>query len=303
MSSLSSFNQIDRRRGVPLVVLATLLWGSTFAVLKMQLATDVRPSTLIVGRFAVAAVVLSPWLRGGRKLWAASAELGVLLWAGYATQTIGLRYTGVGRSAFLTSAGVVLVPVYTRLTGRPVGRLVWPAAAVALAGVALLGRDTIAGPLNRGDAWTLACTVVWAAYICRLERYAAALPSTALVAGHLLVVAAISVVWAAADGTLAMPGAGYPWAAVLYLGLFTTALTTWLQTVGQRYLPAAEAAVLFTLEPVFASAFGWWLLADRLGGRGLVGAGLILSAAAMAQVPDRRVNHGDTEARRRGAES
>ncbi len=230
--------------------------------------------------------MLSPFVRRGRRLWAAAVELGVLLWGGYATQTIGLRYTSVGRSAFLTSSGVVLVPVYTRLRGGRVGPMVWPAAAVAVAGVGLISHDLVGVPFNRGDVWTLACTVIWSAYIYRLEGFAAALPTAALTATHLLVVAALSLAWATFDGTL-VPRTGYPVRPVLYLGLACTAATTWLQTLGQRWLPAARVAVLYTLEPVWAAAFGYALLGDRLGPRGLAGAALILTAAGLSQVRTR----------------
>ena len=270
---------------MPPVVLAALLWGSTFVVVKAQLRADVPPAALVAGRFAVATAVFLPFVRGGRRLWLASLELGGLLWVGYATQVVGLRYTTVDRSAFLASSGVALVPLYAKLTGRRVGRLVWAAAALALAGVALLGGDAIAGPFNRGDAWTLLCTVTWAAYIARLGRHAAALPAAALTANHLLVVTALAVAWSTLDGTIRVTvHPGYPWPAVLYLGLATTAATTWLQTTGQRWLPAAEAAVLLTLEPVFAAAFGWCVLGDRLGPRGWAGAAMILAAAGLAQV-------------------
>ena len=284
MTTAPEMTSHRRRLGVPLIVATTLLWGSTFAIVKTQVRSTVTPDTLVAGRFVLAAVVLLPFVRGGRRLWTAAAELGVLLWAGYATQTVGLRYTTVGRSAFLTTAAVALVPVYTKLAGGRVGRFVWPAAAVAVAGVALLGGDAIAGPPNRGDAWTLACTLVWSAYIYRMERHAAVLPPAALTAAQVIVVAALSVAWAILRRSPILPGVGYPWLAIAYLGLATTALTTWLQTLGQRFVPAAEAAVLFTLEPVFAAAFGWVLLGDRLGPAGLAGGGLVLAAAALAQV-------------------
>ncbi len=271
-----------------MVVLTTMLWGSTFVAVQ-RAESSVSASGLILGRFALAAAVLSPFVRGGRRLWAASVELGVLLWAGYASQTIGLRYTTVGRSAFLTGSGAILVPIYTRLGGGRVGRFVWPAAGVAVVGVYLLSHEVAAvsggfgQPFNRGDAWTLGCAAVWSAYIYRLERFATTLPTAALTATHLLVVAGLSVLWAAADGSL-IPGPHYPWLAVLYLGLACTAATTWLQTLGQRWLPAARVAVLYTLEPVWASAFGYVLIDDRLGPRGLCGAALILTAAGLSQV-------------------
>ena len=274
-----------RAGGATLIVFTTMLWGSTFVVVQ-RAELSMPASGLVLGRFAVAAAVLLPFVRGGRRLWAASVELGLLLWAGYATQTIGLRYTTVGRSAFVTGCCVVGVPVWTRLAGGRVGRMVWPAAAVAVAGITLLSHDVVGQSFNRGDAWTLGCTVVWSLYIYRLERFARALPTAALTATHLLVVAALAAAWAAFDGTL-VPRRPYPWAVVLYLGLATTAATTWLQTLGQRWLPAAQAAVLYTLEPVWASVFGFVLIGDRLGPRGLGGAALILAAAALSQLGPR----------------
>ncbi len=272
--------------GVLILLLTTFLWGTTFVV-SQQTLRAFPVGQLLFGRFAVAAAVFLPFLRPGRRLWLAAAELGVLLWAGYATQTVGLPYTSVARSAFITSLPVVFVPVAAGLLGRVVGPVVWVAAGLALAGVGLLCND--GGRPNVGDLWTVACAVTWAAYIVRLETFARAFPAPHLTAAQLVVVAGLCGGWVAASpAAVVRPGHGYPGVAVVYLGLAATALTTWLQAVGQRVVPAARTAVLYTLEPVFATLFAWAVLHKRPGPAGGVGAVLILAAAVLAQLPARR---------------
>jgi len=235
--------------------------------------------------------VFTPFLRGGRRLWMASIELGVLLWIGYATQTIGLQYTTVGRSAFITSLHVIFVPAFAGLLGRSARPMIWLAAAIALAGVGLLSHD--GSPPNAGDWWTLGCALSWAIYITRMETFANALPARELTAAHLWVVAILSAAWSIGAREQLGP---IPWAAILYLGLAATAVTTWLQAVGQRLVSAPHAAVLYTMEPVWAATFGWFVLRERLGARGWVGAALILTAALLTQVPG-RAKRGDRTSR------
>jgi len=145
-------------RGIALLTFTTFLWGTTFIVTKHTL--DHFPaSELILGRFLVAGIIFLPFLRLGKKLWLAAFELGFLLWVGFATQTIGLRYTTVDRSAFITAMHVIFVPVFAGMMGRSTRLLVWLAALVSLAGVGLLSHD--GSPPNRGDLWTLACAISW----------------------------------------------------------------------------------------------------------------------------------------------
>jgi drug/metabolite transporter (DMT)-like permease len=266
-----------------ILTFTTFIWGTTFVVTKQSLNGQFPASLLVLARFLVAGVIFLPFLRGGRKLWLAAGELGVLLWLGFALQTIGLRYTSATRSAFLTSMHVILVPAFSGLLGRSARSLIWVAAAMALLGCGLLSHD--GSPPNIGDLWTVMCAVTWAIYIARLETFAQALPSKQLTAAHLWVVVALSAVWTwQAHEPI---GGDIPWFAIFYLGIAATAGTTWLQTVGQRWVSAPQAAVLYTMEPVWAAVFAWIILQERLGPRGWAGAGLILAAAAMTALPAR----------------
>ena len=270
-------------RGVLILLLTTFLWETTLVVAQGTLK-KLPAGQLLLGRFGLATAVFLPFLRRGRRLWLASAELGLLLWAGYATQTVGLPYTSVPRSAFITSLPVIFVPAMAGLLGRVVRPVVWVAAVTALAGVGLLCND--GGPPNVGDLWTVACAVTWAVYIVRLETFAKVVPALHLTAAQLLVVTALCGGWVVVSPAAAvLPGPGYPWRPVVYLALAATAATTWMQAVGQRIVPAAQTAVLYTLEPVFATTVAFLAYHEWPGVGGTVGAVLILAAALLAQWP------------------
>ena len=266
-----------------LLTLTTFIWGTTFVVTKQALA-GVSPAALIFGRFVVAAVVFVPLLRFNRKLWQAAAELGVLLWLGFATQTIGLATTTVGRSAFITSLHVIVVPMLGTIGRRKTTASIWIAAVTAVVGVGLLCHD--GSPPNRGDLWTLLCAISWAVYIVRLERWMTILPAGPLTAAQLVVVTSLSAGWLIESHPAVGP---IPWIAIGYLGVAATAATTWFQAVGQKSVPAPQAAVLYTLEPVWAALFGGLVLHELLGPRGIIGVTFIVLAAVTSQRPWRHL--------------
>ncbi|MCS6867954.1 MAG: DMT family transporter [Thermus sp.] len=269
-------------RGYALGLLAlnllTLLWGTTFVVVKGAVA-EMPPSLLVFLRFLLASLFFLPWaFRLPRGVWGPGLELAFWLLLGYASQAVGLLYTSASRSAFITALNVVLVPLLLSLVGRRVPG-VWLAALLALLGVGLLSYDPRQPPLNLGDLWTLLTALTYALYIVRLEVHAKAFPALPLTAVQVFGTAFLALPWTLAEGVRLE---GVPWGAVLYLGVMATALTTWLQTWGQRYVPAPQAAILYTLEPVWATLFAFLLLGERLGLSGLLGASLVLLATFQA---------------------
>ncbi|BDG15398.1 MULTISPECIES: DMT family transporter [Thermus] len=258
--------------------LVTLIWGTTFVVVKGAVG-EMAPSLLVLLRFLVATAFFLPFaLRLPRGIWGPGLELSFWLLLGYASQAVGLVYTSASRSAFITALNVVLVPLLLSLAGRRV-RGVWLAALLALLGVGLLSYDPQQPPLNVGDLWTLLTALTYALYIVRLEVHAKAYPSLPLTAVQVLGTALLAFPWALGEGVRLE---GVPWGAVLYLGVVATALTTWLQTWGQRRVPAPQAAILYTLEPVWATLFAFLLLGERLGPTGFVGAFSVILATFLA---------------------
>ncbi|GAA5534342.1 DMT family transporter [Deinococcus aluminii] len=280
-------------RGLLLLVLVTALWGSTFAVVK-ELGELLPPSVLIAWRFLIASAALLPVLaltrrpaqvpapQPPRPLWRDGLILGAWLIAGYGTQTIALQTTGANRAAFFTALSVVLVPVWlTFAQRRPLPLALWLALPLAVAGLALLSWE--GGALVVGDAWALACAVTYAGFIVALERTATRHEALRFTFAQLAAVTLLAWVWAglAAPAQLWPPSAA--WGPLLYLGIAATALTTLLQTVGQRSVSAAEASLIYVLEPVTAALFSFLLIGERVGLRGTLGGLLVVGATVLSQ--------------------
>jgi drug/metabolite transporter (DMT)-like permease len=277
---------------VILLSIVTLIWGTTFVVIRALVADRADQSALLpaslltLSRFAVATALFAPFARRDARLWVAGLELGFWLWCGYATQAVGLAYTSVSRSAFITVLHVVFVPAMTALSGRRVRAVVWPAAGMALLGTGLLSSDGT--PPNRGDAWTLLTAVTYAAYIVRLERHADRFPALPLTFAQLAVVTLLSLGWVAAERPAFAPITWQTAASIAWLGVAATAVTTWFQAIGQKTVPGPQASLLYTLEPVWAWVFAWLVFGEWLGPLGWTGAGLILAAALLSQWPARQ---------------
>lgn len=293
--------------GILLLILVTAIWGSTFAVVK-TLTETLEPQVLIAWRFLIGTLATLPlllWRQHGpqasetqrpgsgrpgsgllhpprpRSLWKDGLLVGAWLIVGYGTQTIALQTTSANRAAFITALSVVLVPLWQALVARrPLGAFLWAAAALAVVGLGLLSWE--GGALVVGDAWALGCAVSYAGFILTLERTArhhAALPFTLL---QLASVTALAWLWALLSGAaLWVPGAQWP--SLLYLGVIATTVTTLLQTVGQRWVSAAEASIIYALEPVTASFFSFMLIGERVGLRGLSGGALVVFATVLSQ--------------------
>ncbi|AWN24359.1 permease [Deinococcus irradiatisoli] len=279
--------------GILLLIIVTCIWGSTFAIVK-TLGETLAPQVLIAWRFLIGTLATLPllllWRPGPatqpaeqrpRSLWKDGLLVGVWLVVGYGTQTVALHTTSANRAAFITALSVVLVPLWQALVSRkPLGTALWGAVALAVSGLALLSWE--GGALVIGDLWALACALSYAGFILTLERTAkhhAALPFTLI---QLACVTGLAWLWALLSGASLWPPAAQ-WPGLLYLGVAATTVTTLLQTLGQRWVSAAEASLIYALEPVTASLFSFVLIGERVGLRGLFGGSLVVIATVLSQ--------------------
>jgi drug/metabolite transporter (DMT)-like permease len=276
----------NRLQGSLTLILVTVLWGSTFVVIKGAIA-QIDPLWLLLIRFSVAGLCFLPWLRLRPLCLLAGLELGFWLVLGYGTQTIGLLFTTASRSAFISALSVVVLALLMACSGQVINRLLWISAFLALGGVGLLSYD--GSSPNWGDVWSLGMALSYAIYLWRLEHYCQQDVSVnTLAAAQLWGAAAIAglLVWLnPLQTSLDLSVETLPWSELLYLGLITTALTTWLQTWGQQWVSALEAAIIFTLEPVWGACFAYLGLSEQLGLQGWLGAGLILGGTLLSQLP------------------
>jgi drug/metabolite transporter (DMT)-like permease len=271
------------------LIVMTSLWGSTYVVIQGAIV-NVPPSVVTLVRFGLASLCFAPFLvtpllNRDRRLAIAGLELGVWIVAGYTTQSIGLLYTTVNRSAFITGLYVIGVPIFYFLLGQSVRWLFWLAAGMALLGIGLLSYE--GAPPNIGDVWTLGTALGYTLYICRLEVYMPKFNVLVLSGAQLWGTTAIAFLWVAIGQTEWLTPANWaelPWRSLLYLGIVATALTTLVQTWGQRFVGPTHAAIIYALEPVWASVFALLVIGERLGMQGLLGAGAIIGATLLCQL-------------------
>ena len=277
-----------------LLVVCTIIWGASFVIVKSAL-TDASVFAFLVIRFAVAAVsLLVLCFRDLAKLNAASlragAIMGCCMFGGYAFQTAGIELTTPSKAAFVTGFSVVLVPIFLGLFARHrIGPWIWAGAITAIGGLYYLTVPSSGfGDLNFGDVLVLCGSVAFAWHIIAIGRYARTHSATMLnflqVTMTLLMVSILGgVLKAAGRESLRVSWTPRLIGGVLLTGVLATAVTFAVQLWAQQFTPPTHAAILFTLEPVFAALTSFIFFGERLGGRGAIGAALILIGILLAE--------------------
>jgi drug/metabolite transporter (DMT)-like permease len=266
---------------VPLLALVavTAVWGVTFVQVKDAVA--VYPLFLFLAvRFGIASLALGLPFGGrlallDRRGIGGGALLGVFLAAGYALQTAGLERTTATSAGFVTGMFVPLTPVFAWLLFRDrVGPGGWLGTALATGGLALLAGVGV-GALG-ADLLVLGGAAAFALHIVFTARLAPGRDVAALTLVQMLVCAVGFTAIALATEPLRAPSGWTVWGALLVTGLLASALGYAVQTWAQSRTTATRAALVITMEPVFAGLFGYLLAGDRLGARGWAGCAVIL---------------------------
>ncbi len=262
-----------------ILVLVTIAWGSTFLVIKSQVAS-VAVGWFLALRFTVAAVPLLPWAvrERGTIPWRKAVWAGVWLFFAYYLQTQGLVFTGPDRAAFITGLNVLAIPLLNfALYHRPLSPRMAVSAGGMLAGLALfLGPK---GGINLGDVLIFGTAILLAAQVL----VTSAMPRGDSWIGFTFVELAVTALlsWASAafqPMPVFSPGLVV---AVLYIGIVATTLAILGQTWGQTRVPPFQAGLIFVFEPIFAAVFGVSLGHRQITWMEALGA-LIMVAALMA---------------------
>ena len=271
-----------------LVLLAALIWGLAYLAQKTAMA-DLGPAAFVASRATVAALVLLPFAlrEGGPRPWGFMAMGGLAFFAAAVIQQHGIVTASVSNTAFLTALYVIVAPILAFVVWRrPADWRIWAGAVLALAGAfALAG-----GSLDRfgpGDWLVTLSAVGWAAYMLVTERAGLAARPLSYTAGVFATVAVLAWPLAAAKAEIVPSALIAAVPEILFVGVFSSALTFGLMSVAMRRIPAPRAAILLASEAVFAALAAAYVLGERLGLWGWVGAALILVAVIIVQLPAR----------------
>ena len=278
-----------------LIVIATIIWGSSFVIVK-DMTNMLTPAWILVVRFAAASVIMAVALVKHRALYLERSHVGfgllfgVAMFLAYYLQTIGITDTTPGKNAFLTGTYCVMLPflAWLLLRRRP-NHYNIVAAVLCIVGIGFISLDDGLS-IRFGDAMTLACAVFYALHIILVSQFSQGRNIYVLTMWQFVGVTACSLVVGLVAEPLpawaALPLEG--WGSLAYLAVFCTTIALLFQNIGQAHLPPASAALLLSLEAVFGVAFSVALGAEALSLRVVIGFALVFAAIVVSEVlPER----------------
>jgi drug/metabolite transporter (DMT)-like permease len=290
-----------------LLLSAAAIWGFAFVAQRVGMR-HVGPLTFNAVRFALGAAVLLPWVLRSRAAVQTRERValadgdparpsfplgglaaGIVLFGGATFQQWGVSLTTAGKAGFITGLYVVLTPLLGLVVGQRARRASWLGAAIATVGLYLLS-VTGGWRIDPGDLLVLIGAFFWAAHLLVLGRLARHFDPLRIACIQFAVCSALSFAGAALLETwssAALRAAAVP---ILYTGLLSVGVAYTLQVVAQREAPPTHAAIILSLEAVFAALGGWLLLDEQLSLRALIGCTLMLAGMLSSQLGALRCN-------------
>lgn len=284
--------------GVIALLGATVIWGSAFIAQSVGM-DKIGPFTFQAVRCFLAVVFLFPasaLFSKGKPFWKSWADpalwrsgviCGLALFAASSLQQIGLVYTDAGKAGFLTAMYIVFVPFLGLFVGQRPGRNALLSLIPAIVGLYLLSCTSVSG-INKGDVLLLLCAVAFSVQILLIDRHCAGLDGLKLNCIQALVVAVLSVPWALLTETVDASLIAACWLPLGYAGILSMGVAYTLQIVGQKRVAPSAAALLMSLESVFAALFGWLLLHETMTMAEELGCALVFAAVVISQLPEKK---------------
>lgn len=281
-----------------LLLITACIWGFAF-VAQREGMEHTGPFTFNAVRFALGALSLVPlilWLdrRSGRSPQAIKASAkhsagagilaGVILFSGASLQQIGLVYTTAGKAAFITGLYIVIVPflgLFLKHRLQPSSALGAVAAVVGLYLLCMKSDLT----LGKGDLFELVGAFFWSAHILIIDKFSRTRDVIKLSFFQVVTCSVLSMIAAAATESIDLTGLSQALIPLLYGGLCSVGIAYTLQVIGQKHAHPTQAAIIMSMETVFAVIGGYWLLDEMLGTRGVIGCLFMLAGMILPQLP------------------
>ncbi|MEN6459932.1 MAG: DMT family transporter [Syntrophomonas sp.] len=284
-----------------ILLLAAAIWGFAFVAQRVGME-NVGPFTFNGVRFLLGSLSLIPlilYLRGvdsqTSRTKSKSAMLpgllaGTVLFIGASLQQVGLMYTTAGKAAFVTCLYIVLVPVVGIFLRQSVGKGTWLGCILAVLGLYFLCVKESAS-IQLGDLLELTGAFFWAFHILIIGHFSRRVDVLKLSCFQCITCSVLSLVTAAITETIAISGILAAAVPILYGGICSVGIAYTLQIVGQKNAPPAHAAIILSMETVFAAIGGFLLLGERMGGQEIFGCVLMLTGMLVSQLQSLRANN------------
>ncbi len=281
----------------------TLIWGGTFALIKN--AFDDISSLMFLGlRFSIATLILLPFVYTklkvtNKKTLFAGAILGIFYFSGFAAQTFGLTITTATKSGFITGTFVIFIPILQFLIEKRKPK--WYnliSVVLVLIGLIMLSSKgenlvefiaQLGGDFNVGDLLTLICAMLFAFQVVYVDVFTKKFEYMPMVFVQLLITGLGGFVLAfffsiASIEEIRFSITANVISAILYTSIFASVIATIIQLKYQKTVSPTKAGIIFSIEPIFAATFAYFLLSENISNFGLVGCVLIFSGLILSEV-------------------
>jgi drug/metabolite transporter (DMT)-like permease len=266
----------------------TIVWGMGFVASQLSLDSNLTPMQILTLRFLISTILIfiiyikkvKLISKGSLK---AGAILGLLLFLGFALQTVGLQFTTPSKNAFLTATNVVMVPfIGIFVFKKAIDKYGVIGAIMACVGVGTLTLNN-SFSINKGDFLTLGCAVAFALHIIYVGEFVKKhdpIILTMLQLGFAFLFSLIAlIVYKETNIVLNTKGI----MAILYLGIFSTTLAFLLQNIAQKHTNETRAAIILSMESFFGSLFSVLFIHEAMTIKMVIGCILILSAVIVCE--------------------
>ncbi|PIN10240.1 hypothetical protein CDL12_17173 [Handroanthus impetiginosus] len=291
-------------RSIILLNVITVIYASNIAVIKeVEAFTD--PAYFSAVRFAVSTIPFLPFIFRARNdvgTRNSGLELGLWVSLGYLSEALGLLTSDAGRASFISLFTVIVIPLLESILGEIVPARTWFGILMSVLGISML--ECSGSPPNIGDLFNFLSAIFFGIHTLRTEHISRTTKKEnflALLGYEVGVVAVLSTIWclmgANFDGNIQDGDeiswtwalfwdwvVAFPWIPALYTGVFSTGLCLWGEIAAMRDVSATETAVIYGLEPLWGAGFAWFLLGERWGTAGWIGAALILGGSLTVQM-------------------
>ncbi|WP_432738728.1 DMT family transporter [Maridesulfovibrio sp. FT414] len=280
-----------------LLMITAIIWGAAFVAQRVGM-DYMGPLTFNAVRFALGTIALLPLImridrdkkRDGTyqevdfpSFIKGSLLAGGALFMGATLQQWGLVYTTAGNAGFITGLYVVFVPIFGLFFRQKTGLPTWIGAVLAVIGMYLLSVNE-SFHIEKGDLLVLCSAFFWAGHVIVISLLATKVDPVKFASGQFAACSVFSFIGAFIFEDVTVSGIAGGIIPILYGGLMSVGVAYTLQVVAQQDAKPAHAAIILSLESVFAAIAGWLLLGEMLSMQGVIGCGLMLCGMLISQV-------------------
>lgn len=282
-----------------LLFAAAMIWGGAF-VAQTEAMKFTQPFTFQAARFFLGALVLVPVIaimdkKGNPKKPETAAQkkhqafagtvCGIILFAACSPQQLGLMLDlPAGKSGFITSLYIILVPIFGLFTKKKVRPWVWGSVVLSLFGLYMLcGMGSFS--LNWGEGLTLLCAIAFTFHILFIDKMGDTVDGVRMSCMQFFTSGLLSLIVALIIEDPTWDSVRLCWLPIAYTGIFSSGVGYTFQILGQNYTDPTSASLLMSLESVFSAVFGWLIIHQSLSWMELVGCGLVFAGVVISQLP------------------